>query len=367
MTRVAGRLRGSGLAALLAVACAPAGTPGGPAPADGARPPYDSLRTPGADTVTIALLEHELTPPLDTRGFTELRSRALASGPVARTRDLAPADTVPAPFVHLALLRPGADARDLLDSAAAAAAGASDVLVTRDPAVIAYARARADFTAHPLAWDRVHVAIITDPTRTRIAAAPGFRASLARDAVHAEARAAEPPYAWQQAVCEGPHPPLTHPPLPQTPRSQAPRSQVPGPARRIAYPRGDAIARDLAERLVALDRTVTAAALDGDSLTAALAAGADAVYVVALPAARVPVAPADTAPGVTPSPAAGDTAAAAVAGITPCAALPQRAPDSQVVPLVETRAHAIVRAGTPPLVIGPGLPLRYAPDGPLPR
>ena len=278
----------------------------------------------GRDTVTLAMLEHELTPAPDVRGFAAIARREYPAGPVARVTDLVPADSVAAPFVRVALLRASADPRDLLDAAAAGGAGPADVLVTRDPSAIAYARARREFAVVPLAWDRVHAAVVVDPSRTRIAATPQLRASLARDAVRTDARAAEPPYPWQTAACEGSG------------------ARHPSPARRVVYRRGDPIGHDLAERLVAMDGSVTAAALADDSLAAALAAGADAVYVVMLPVR------ADTS-------LAGDVGGR-------CAAVPSRPAGTVIIPLVETRAHAVVRSGTPPLLIAPGGPLRYAAD-----
>ena len=300
------------LSAALTIACA----------APGARPDAgaaaDSLRaagTAGRDTVTIAMLEHELLPHPETRGFNVIASHDLATGPVERLTELAPSDTISAPFLRIGLLRSTADARDLLDSGAAGFAGPADVLVTRDPTVIAYARARPGFATLPLPWDRVHAAIIVDPARTRIAASDELRASLARDAVRADARPAGNGYAWQTAACAG----------------AGPRAAQ--PERRVVYAAADPVGRAVAERLVAMDGTVTAAALGDDSLAAALAAGADAVYVVTIPIA-------------------GDTTDA-------CTRLPARPASARIVPLVETRAHAIVRDGTPALVIAPGEPVRY--------
>lgn len=214
-----------------------------------------------------------------------------------------PGDT--APYLKLALLQPGADPRDLLDSATAGAGGPADILVTRDPIVLSYARARPDLTVLPLAWDRVHAAVITDPTRSRINASSALRESLARDAVRADARAAGGWYPWSGLACSA---------------ERAPAAVV---RPRVAYVRGDATGREIAERLVALDGRVSVAELDSAALTEALANGQDAVYVIDLPA----VAPERDA----------------------CALLPGRAAGSAIVPLVETRAHAIIRDGVPSL------------------
>ena len=294
---------------------APGVTPRSPGAVGG---PAAALPAAGSDTVTIAMLEHELTPAPETSTFTVVASHDLGTGPVSRLTELRPADTVAAPYLRIALLRPLADARDLLDSAAAGFTGVADVLVTRDPTVLEYARARFGPTAEPLPWDRVHAAVVVDPVRTRIAASAELRGALARDAVRADARAAQPPYTWETRGCEG----------------TATGDGAPAP--QVAYRRDDPVARDLAERLVAIDGTVTATGLPSDSFAAALATGTHAVYVVALPITT------DEGDG--------------------CAALPERPAGALVVPLVETRAHAIVRAGTPPLVLAPGAPLRYAPN-----
>ena len=214
-----------------------------------------------------------------------------------------PGDT--ARYLKLALLQPGVDPRDLLDSGTAGAGGPADILVSRDPIVLSYARARPDLTVLPLAWDRVHAAVITDPTRSRINASPALRESLARDAVRADARAADRWYPWSGLACGADH---------------APPSVV---RPRVAYVRGDATGREIAERLVALDRSVSAAELDSAVMAEALANGRDAVYVIELPAQA--------------------------AEHDACALLPARAAQSAIVPLVETRAHAIVREGVPSL------------------
>ena len=304
------------LTAAAVLGCTASGvTPGSPGPVGR---PAAALPTAGSDTVTLAMLEHELTPAPETSTFTVVASHDLGTGPVMRLTELRPADTAAAPYLRIALLRPSADARDLLDSAAAGFTGVADVLVTRDPTVLEYARARFGPTAEPLPWDRLHAAVIVDPARTRIAASADLRGALARDAVRADARAAQPPYTWETRGCEG----------------TATRDRAPAP--QVAYRRDDAVARDLAERLVAIDGTVTAAALPSDSFAMALADGAHAVYLVALPIATDE----------------GDW----------CGPLPELPAGALVVPLVETRAHAIVRAGTPPLVLAPGVPLRYAPQ-----
>lgn len=200
-----------------------------------------------------------------------------------------------------------ADPRDLLDQGA-------DLVVTRDPAAIAYARADSGVRAVPLAWDRVYV--------LAGAGEPDSSGAMSGDvaaAVRAEARAARGAYWWGGGgACRAAAQPATR------------------RAGRILYPRGDVTARDLAERLVALAALparyphllaalghppvrLTAVAATPDELRDALQRGTDAGYVVALPR-------------LAPAACTGAVALPAGMGVTP---------------LVETRAYALVRRGAP--------------------
>lgn len=215
----------------------------------------------------------------------------------------------------------GADPRDLLD-------GDADVLVARDPAVQRYAAGRGDWRVVPLPWDRV--AVLLSPARM----APGIatqlerqdRLALARDAVRAEARAPEEPDWWSAGSCGGP--PAAAPPS--------------GPfAPRVVFPRDDAVARDLADRLVARADVELAAlvgattplaprtaGVDSAAFAAALAAGRDLAFVVALPSAP-------------PDPC---RAAAALRLRAPWLAGPDGTlPPNALVPLVETRSSLLLR------------------------
>lgn len=202
---------------------------------------------------------------------------------------------------------PGADTRDLLDQG-------TDLVVTRDPLAIAYARADSSFRDIPLPWDRVY-ALVAGGSDT----SASTRRSLA-EAVRAESRIALGEYWWMQSpMCRV---------IPPRPMSRSPR---------ILYSRTDATARDLAERTVALARRypTLAAALGASStgyiavpvppevLLAALTQGSEAGYIVVLPR----LAPASC---VTTLP------------------LPSTA---NVTPLVETRARAFLRRGTTGLLI----------------
>jgi hypothetical protein len=198
------------------------------------------------------------------------------------------------------------DPRDALDHGV-------DVVVTRDPTVGEYIAGRPEFVNFRLPWTRVYVLMETGDKRGELAramGAPGVRRSLAPDAVRADARLAEPPFWWNDlTAC--------------TPDSTArPRHQ----SSRVVYPRGDEVARGLAERIVALmgaGRELRTAALEPAEFEAALRDGSERAYVVVLP--RQTLAPCRDSSG-----------------------WPRGA---SIQPLIDTRAHAIVRRGTPPLSI----------------
>jgi hypothetical protein len=125
------------------------------------------------------------------------------------------------------------EARDIIDEGA-------DVVLTDDPALAAYAASRASASSVPLAWDQVWVAILpwhaisTAATLDDDALGP-FRSALARDVALGEARAATTRQGGVSSVC-----PIRGP------------GAVRADPTRIAYLAGDAVARTLAERLVAL-------------------------------------------------------------------------------------------------------------------
>ncbi len=300
-------------AALLGAACAPApaSTPMAVTPAAAVADPCATAPvTPAPDTVRIGLAE-----PVDPVGSPARGDPALGDAERLLQRQLDPApfrvrchgDSVPVaapafrieaattgaliatPLVQdlpvLAFRRaPGIDPRDLLDQGA-------DLLVTRDPATIDYAARLADFRVVELPWDRIYVAV----TRRPVVAAG------TREAVRADARPASVVAWWDgDTACTGPA------------WSDRPAG------RRVVYPAGDPTAHDLATRLVATGTGAAAVALAPGELAAALAGGSDAAYVVPLPLRRVPG----------------------------CDALPRRPAGAVVTPLVETRAHALMRNHT---------------------
>ncbi len=236
-----------------------------------------------------------------------------------------PADSVPALFADpsLALLtdslppagttfvtrRPGTgDPRDALD-------GGADILRTGDPAVLEYARSRSDFTMHPLPWSRTYV-LLVPPGQKGIGAlipadSAAFRAGLARDAVQAMARAAEPPFWWDAM---GPCPEVEAPLQSQNSGTDA-----------VVYAREDAVARALAERVVALadQPTMATRGLPADAMTKAIRGGFGSAYVVALPRTA----------------------------LVPCREVVGWPAGTTLIPLIDTRLSAVVRRGVPPLTV----------------
>jgi hypothetical protein len=198
---------------------------------------------------------------------------------------------------------PNGDPRDALDRGA-------DLVVTRDPAVVDYVANRREFTTFALPWSRTYV--LLQPAGAFpmwLLGVDSVRRSLARDVAQADARMAEPSL-WRRQC---PHTDLSY--------------VVPPPiSPRIVYPRDDKVARGLAERIVALTRDTVplrSAGLDRAEFAAALRDQHDRGYVLGLPR-QVPA---------------------------PChefAGLPESA---QIQPLIDTRAHAIVRRGAPPLTV----------------
>jgi hypothetical protein len=228
----------------------------------------------------------------------------------------APQAALPPVFAELTLGVPRGRARDAAVLAAVSAgdlrdaldAGA-DVVVGADPALLDYARRRSGAVAVPLPWSRSYVLLVPAGSALPDALPPdtaAFRAGLARDAVRAEARGAAPPFWWDRI-------------------ESCPRIRTPEAARSdaIAYDRGDASARELAERLVALagPAGLTTRGLPRDSLSAALRSGSDRAYVVSVPAHA----------------------------LVPCREVADWPAAAAAVGLVETRAHAVIWRGTPAL------------------
>ena len=140
------------------------------------------------------------------------------------------------PIVVSVTLPPRTDLRDVLDRGLPGSGRLPDVVVTRDPEVLAYAARRGGFLSVPLAWDRTYVLIAPVTDSAAAVPPPAARDEMARDAVQADVRGAIPPLPWPgDGACSGPA--ATPPPM------------LPAA---LAYAAHDAIARQLAERVVAL-------------------------------------------------------------------------------------------------------------------
>lgn len=199
---------------------------------------------------------------------------------------------------------PDSDPRDALDRGA-------DLVVTRDPAVVDYVANRAEFTTFALPWSRTYT--LLQPAGALpiwILGVDSVYRSLAEDVAQGEARAAEPPFWWNG----------------QCPHIQQSYVVRPPISPRIAYPREDKVARGLAERIVALTKDsvpLRTAGLDPAEFAVALRDQHERGYVLALPR-QVPA---------------------------PCHELAALPVGAWIQPLIDTRAHAIVRKGAPPLTV----------------
>ncbi|HEX3276275.1 MAG TPA: hypothetical protein VHR43_15565 [Gemmatimonadales bacterium] len=195
------------------------------------------------------------------------------------------------------------DLRDAVDSGA-------DVIVTADPAVLDYAARHPSLRQVALPWSRRYLLVLFQTVPGLLPAdTAGFRAALARDAVRAEARPV-PQGDWSDS----------------TARCSRTASGSPvSVSDAVVYPVGDAAARELAERLMALANGAWAETrpLDPAALATALARAEARAFVVR-------------------------TAARA---LSPCAVPGSWPAEAAVVPLIDVRAHAIVRPGTPPLTV----------------
>jgi hypothetical protein len=203
-------------------------------------------------------------------------------------------------------------------------------MLTRDPAALDYATTMKQFESVSLPWKQTYVLLTPGRARASPSLPEDARQVLADDAVRGEARGARGPFWWQTSPACG----IALPPT----RNES------SPIPRIVYDATDGVARDLAERFVGLARAPgagdtawldvllpdrpsrtfqRAAGLTGDALAVARRRGADAGYIVSV----------DSRP------------------LDPCRDLLALLDTAQwldpetIVPLVETRLHAIVRRG----------------------
>jgi hypothetical protein len=213
------------------------------------------------------------------------------------------------PVVKIATVPPGG-ARDALD-------GGADVLVTDDPTALEYAVKLSGYVDVPLEWNRTYVLLAPGRDHHDLG---DLRLETLREAVHGDARPAE----WH----EGGH-------LWFTDLGSCDLATVrdtlgaAGRRRRVVYNQTDRSAADLAARLVGLGvlgRGAVAAGLSPPAFEAALRAGGDAGYVLAL-RRRVY-----------------DFCRAALD-------LPPWGPAGTVAPLLDVRSHAVVRHAAPRMAI----------------
>jgi hypothetical protein len=253
--------------------------------------------------------------------------------------ELLPALGSHGPVIHC-LVSSSGDARDLIDTGA-------DVTITADPDVIDYAAGRPELETLPLPWDRTYVLLSTSRAQakkvTRVPEELSDRMAL--DAVRQDARGCHPPFWWSETGnCSGKRDSDRW--LTQAPRGASPSSGV----RRILYDSGDPVARDLAERIVALAAIPPDESSDAAAMSAAIPGLADKTFGV--------IADGVTSPNLANSLRKGDDFAYIVAVPSRPADLCHerqiivaRAPwlialkddySKAIVPLVDTRLHAIL-------------------------
>ena len=242
--------------------------------------------------------------PLDDRRLVvEFAAPERELPPVFAARALAVAPGGPATLVEDQPT--SGDLRDAIDHG-------PDLVQTGDPDLLDYASRRPGLTRVALPWNRAYLLLMPAGGPGLGEAVPadtaGFRAALARNVVRTEARPADRS-GWPDSAARCSPAPATRP----------------SSSRAIVYPAGDATARALAERLVALAPSsgMAVRGLEPDSLSAALRRGDARAFIVSGPAAT--------------------------AG--PCAESSAWPAGARAVPLVETRPHAIVRRGAPPLAV----------------
>jgi hypothetical protein len=229
-----------------------------------------------------------------------------------------PIPRAPRPHVTLLDLPLGADVRDVLDRGVPGVVHRPDVVLTRDRDVIAYARERPDYLVAPLPWSSTYALAVADADAVSPVPSAVERDAFARDAVRTDARGAADPFRWQSdSACA----------------VAVPRPSVQSRAL-VAYPSGDAVARQVAERVVALAGMASAPAWVPASLRAR-------------PGLRVAQAERDSLAQVL----ADGRAAAVVIEVrrdtrTGCGTANNGAVVRGAMPLVDVRTHAIVRRGS---------------------
>jgi hypothetical protein len=276
-----------------------------------------------------------IEPPAATAAvWRAMTGRYTVSRMTDTSLDLVPRTQHGGPIVHVSIIEARLG-RDALDAGA-------DVLITSDAITLAYAVAKASLSSVPLPWDRLYV--LMEPGRLAHMpgdSAPAAKMDLAANALRVEAQPASDSVWWRGLKC----------PNAESGRPiQAPGGTLKSPTARIVYDKRDDVARALSERLVgladaraarlaALDsalssaRSIHATGLDSGAFRAALASGREVAYVTALP-----INPTnrchelDIIHDLAPWLATADDTLARGGG-----------EEQKIVPLVETRARAILR------------------------
>jgi hypothetical protein len=318
---------GAGLFALPGLAPVPVSESAGVRTSGG--PPPDSLPRWVPGFSGLALEREPVLPP--ERGGVLRLHRVDGGSMVARIRVV-----------------PGGDPRDLVDEGAA-------LVLTRDPVAVEWGRGREDIRVVPLPSDRLHLLAV--PTGVVASLPTGFREALARDVVPGSSPG--DPRGWLPgATCPG----AGGAGPPSVTATGAAGSSSPG---RVVFMADDPVARLLAERVAALagpggdpalrplgdpggDRRPGAAgplqvaALSPGAFEAALRAGGETAYILALP----------------------------LSAAAPCRAreeLGARAPwlgrEGALLALVETGATALARDGAPLLELDGLGRVRLLPGG----
>lgn len=234
---------------------------------------------------------------------------------------LQPLQSFDAPAV-VALVPPnGADLRDALEGRLLhMGVPQPDIVVSRDPDLLDFARRRAGYLVQPLPWNTTYILVTVGDDAAPSALTDAQREALARDAVTGDARGAMGPFGWL------------------TDRSCLHEIAEATSAQRpiVVYPTGDAIARQIAERVVSL-----------------AAAGSRPAWLPAVlgrnstTGARVASIRQDSITSVlTTSRAAAAIIPVARDWTTPCGTRDNLPLPRGAIPLVDARDHIIVRRGS---------------------
>lgn len=219
------------------------------------RPRREVPRELSSSVYAIAKPSEETPWFLGSGAYRIDRMMGRGQGPSGRTILVRSATGAEGPVIRF-VENPGGDARDWLE-------GDIDLMVASDPAVIGYASGRARLTTVPLPWDMTYVLLST----SRVAALEGgvrpgkidgsLSDALARDAVRGDARGHRPPSWWDtHGDCDG--------------VSDEVRTGGPSGTRRLLFDEDDPVARDLAERILALASRDPAISWEAAAIAAAI-------------------------------------------------------------------------------------------------